>query len=135
VAASLDQAGQAILELYLPAADAVGTPREQILSVFDGEHGWATGAEFRGCPFINAAAELADPEHPARQVARRYKLRLRDFFAQQAESGGATDPQRLADQLALIFDGAIVQTVMGSGSGTDAARTAAKTLLEAHCVR
>ena len=135
IAASLDQAGQAILAIYLPAEGAVGTPREQILAVFDGERGWAASAEFRGCPFINTAAELADPEHPARQVARRYKLRLREFFATQADRGGAQNPQRLADQLALIFDGAIVQAVMGTASGPDAATTAAEAVLDAQGVR
>lgn len=134
VAASLDRAGRAILEIYLPVDGAGGTPREQILAVFDGERGWASSAEFRGCPFINTATELANPEHPARQVARRYKLRLRQFFAQQAERGGAADPQRLADQLALIFDGAIVQTVMGTGSRPDAAQAAVEILLDAQGV-
>jgi AcrR family transcriptional regulator len=134
VAASLDQAGQAILGIYLPVEGTGGTPREQILAVFDGERGWAYGAEFRGCPFINTATELADPEHPARHVARQYKLRLREFFARQAQLGGAADPERLADQLALIFDGAIVQTVMGTGSGPDAARAAVEVLLDAQGV-
>jgi AcrR family transcriptional regulator len=130
VAASLDQAGPAILGIYLPLDGATGTAREQILAVFDGERGWVSSAEFRGCPFINTATELAEPEHPARQVARRCKLRLREFFGHQAERGGAKDPQRLADQLALIFDGAIVQAVMGTGSAPDAARTAVEVLLD-----
>jgi AcrR family transcriptional regulator len=134
VAASLNEAGQAIVGNYLPVEGSSGTAREQILAVFDGERSWANSAEFRGCPFINTATELADPAHPARQVARRYKLGLRDFFAHQAESGGAADPQRLADQLALIFDGAIVQTVMGTGSGPNAARAAVEVLLDAQGV-
>jgi hypothetical protein len=90
---------------------------------------------FRGCPFINTAAELADPGHPARLVAREYKLALRGYFADQAERGGAEDPQRLADQLIVVFDGALVQAVMGTGRHPDAARTAVQALLDAQGMR
>ncbi len=133
VAASLDQAGQAILGIYLPPDDphsAARPAREQILAVFDGEREWSGTDEFRGCPFINTATELPDARHPARQVARTYKLRLRHFFAAQAERGGATNPQLLADQLLVVFDGAIVQSVMGTMRNPNAARTAVVALLD-----
>ena len=80
------------------------------------------------------ATELANPGHPARRVARDYKLRLRDYFARQADRGHATDPQRLADQLIVVFDGAIVQAVMDTGRDADAARSAAAALLDAQGV-
>ena len=77
----------------------------------------------------------ADPGHPARVVARDYKLRLREFFARQAERGGASDPQQLADQLLIVFDGAIVQAVMNTAASPAAASAAAEALLSAHGVR
>jgi AcrR family transcriptional regulator len=134
VAASLDQAGQSIIAYYLPPDDAQSAARparEQILAVFNGQRDWSATTEFRGCPFINAATELADPQHPARGVARAYKLQLRDFFAAQAERGGAADPQQLADQLLVVFDGAIVQAVMGTIRRPDAAAAAVAALLDA----
>jgi AcrR family transcriptional regulator len=141
VAASLDHAGQEILGIYLPSANtgagdaAAGTPREQILATFDALRGWSASAEFRGCPFINTATEIADPRHPARRVARDYKLRMREFFATQAQRGRARDPQELADQLLIVFDGAIVQAVMDTARSAGAARRAAEALLAAHDVR
>jgi AcrR family transcriptional regulator len=129
-AESLDAHGAAILGMYMSAAGDA-PPRQQILAVFDGLRGWTASAEFRGCPFVNTATELADPGHPARRVARDYKLRLRDYFVSQAERGNADDPQRLADQLIVVFDGAIVQAVMGTGLHADAARTAVQALLDA----
>ena len=75
--------------------------------------------------------EVAQIYQIARRVARDYKLRLRDYFARQAERGSAADPQRLADQLIVIFDGAIVQAVMGTSLHADAARTAVEALLDA----
>jgi AcrR family transcriptional regulator len=136
IAASLDQAGQAVLGIYLPPADdGDAAPREQILAAFDALCGWSAAPEFRGCPFINTAAELADPQHPARVIARDYKLRLREFFARQAERGGARDPQQLADQLLIVFDGAIVQAVMDTAASPAAARAAADALLSGHGIR
>jgi AcrR family transcriptional regulator len=135
VAQSLDAHGMAVLGLYLPAGGDDGvSPRQQILAIFDALGRWTASDEFRGCPFVNTATELADSGHPARRVARDYKLRLRDYFAGQAERGHATDPQRLADQLIVVFDGAIVQAVMDTGRDADAARSAAAALLDAQGV-
>src|SRR5260370_4849556 len=134
VAQSLEAHGMAILGMYLPAAGDDLPPREQVLAVFDRLSRWTASDAFRGCPFVNTATELADPGHPARRVARDYKLRLRDFFAHQAERGSAEDPQRLADQLIVMFDGVIVQAVMGTGRHADAARTAVQALLDAQGV-
>ncbi len=131
IAQSLDAKGTAILGMYLPAAGHDGPPRQQILAVFDALDRWTASEAFRGCPFVNTATELADPGHPARQVARDYKMRLRDYFGRQAERGGAENPERLADQLIVVFDGIIVQAVMGTALHADAARTAVQALLDA----
>ena len=132
IAESLDAHGAAIIGPYLPAEDPGAPARQQILAVFDGLSGWTASETFRGCPFINTATELADPGHPARQIARDHKLQLRGYFARQAERGQAKDPQRLADELIVVFDGAIVQAVMGTLRHSDAARSAAQALLDAH---
>ncbi|HEY6294938.1 MAG TPA: TetR/AcrR family transcriptional regulator [Streptosporangiaceae bacterium] len=134
VAESLDAHGDAVLGMYIPAEDPKAPARRQILAVFEALGQWTAAETFRGCPFVNTATELADPGHPARLVARDYKLRLRDYFARQAERGQADDPQRLADELIVIFDGAIVQAVMGTVRHPDAARTAVRSLLDAHHV-
>jgi AcrR family transcriptional regulator len=134
IAASLDANGESILGLYLPDADSDDPPREKMLATFDRLRQLGSTPGFRGCPFINTSVELADPEHPARPVASAYKLRIRDYFARQAELGHASDPQLLADQLAIVFDGAIVQAVSGTSAHPGAARAAAEVLLDAHHV-
>jgi len=132
IAESLDAHGDAVLGMYIPAEDPGESARQQILDVFDALGRWTAAETFRGCPFVNTATELADPAHPARLIARDYKLRLRDYFARQAERGQADDPQRVADELTVVFDGAIVQAVMGTVRHPDAARTAVRALLDAH---
>ena len=82
---------------------------------------------FRGCPFTNAAAELPDPEHPARAVITAYKDWMRGLFASLAEADGLADPQRWGSSLMLLLDGANARVVT-TGDTTailDARRAAA----------
>ena len=74
------------------------TPRERLLAIFD--------IHAPLCPFIAAAVEIPDPGHPARAYARNSK---RDFAARltdTAREAGATNPEQLGEQLALLLDGA-----------------------------
>jgi AcrR family transcriptional regulator len=133
VAAALADQGPAILDLYIPLSDESPAPaRQKILAVFDALRMWSGTADFRGCAFINTATELTDPQHPARAVARDYKLRQRSYFVRQAQIGGAGDPQALADQLLMIFDGAIAHSLINDCPIPESARTAAEILLDAH---
>jgi AcrR family transcriptional regulator len=132
VAAALADFGPAILERYVPVDDDVAPPRQKILSVFDALRRWSRAPEFRGCPFLNVSTELADPLHPARAVARDYKLRLLHYFTRQARIGHANRPQALAEQLLMVFDGAISWAVMNCSPVPDSARAAAEILLDAH---
>ncbi|MDO0938619.1 TetR/AcrR family transcriptional regulator [Streptomyces sp. DG2A-72] len=110
--ASKDEVLAASLERRAPAyerqltPDDTGTPRERILEVFERLEKASTQPEYRGCPFLSAMVELKDPEHPASVVASATKGRLTEAFRALAELGGARDPQLLARQLTLVFDGA-----------------------------
>ncbi len=132
VAATLADHGQAILDRYIPVDGGEAPPRQNILGVFDALSQWSKAPDFRGCPFVNVATELADPHHPARVVARDYKLRLGHYFAHQARMGGATNPDALAEQLLILHDGAICQAMIKSAPVSDSARAAAEILLDAH---
>lgn len=74
------------------------TPRERLLAVFD--------IHSPLCPFIRAAVEIQDPDHPARLLARDYKKALAARLTDTAREAGATDPEQLGEQLALLLDGA-----------------------------
>jgi len=135
IAESLDASGDAIVALYIRPEDSDAPPRQQILAVFGRLSDWMASDTFRGCPFINTATELADAGHPARRVASSYKRRLHGYFARQAGRAKASDPERLADQLIALFDGAIVQTVMGAPLQPATLQAAAGALLDAQGVR
>jgi len=65
----------------------------------------ASVADYRGCPFVNVAAEFADPEHPARQFVLRNKTRLLTRITEIAGASGVADPLTLAYGIALMIEG------------------------------
>ncbi|AGL16023.1 TetR/AcrR family transcriptional regulator [Actinoplanes sp. N902-109] len=90
------------------------TPRERLLAVFE--------IHAPLCPFIAAAVEIPDPEHPARVQARNYKEAFAARLTEAAHEAGATDPEQLGEQLALLLDGASARSRV---LNTDAFTTAA----------
>ena len=49
-------------------------PVQQILGNFDRlERSFSRVADFRGCPFVNAVAELKQPDHAANKIAIAFK--------------------------------------------------------------
>jgi AcrR family transcriptional regulator len=106
-------------------------PRDRLLAVFDAYAEWLAGDSYRGCAFVNAAIELADPEHPALEVARAHKLGLRRHLADLAAEAGSQRPEAVADELLMLLDGAAVAALLGrSRAPLDVAREAARRLLD-----
>ncbi|MFJ1654717.1 TetR/AcrR family transcriptional regulator [Streptomyces sp. NPDC088337] len=106
LAASLESRAAEFATLFLLPPDSGRSPRERILHVFRQVEAQAGTQEYRGCPYLAVQVELKNEEHPASRVACRVKEDLTAFFRTEAASGGASDPDLLARQLALIFDGA-----------------------------
>jgi AcrR family transcriptional regulator len=106
-------------------------PHRRILSIFEQLDHVADSPEFHGCPFVSAATELKDRDHPAVHVARAEKLALTRYFADALRDGGVSDPEAVALQLTLLFDGASAYSVVHGGS-TPATRQAVTTLLAAY---
>jgi AcrR family transcriptional regulator len=105
-------------------------PQRRLLAVFDALEEWFQSDDFRGCAFINAAAELADRHHPAHKVALEHKARLRAFILDLAKAAEVPSPKRLADRLFLLVEGAIVTALMeGNSDSARQARQAATALL------
>lgn len=74
----------------------------------------AGAPDFRGCRYLAVQIELKDQSHPASRVARQVKENLTAFFRAEAEQGGAGDPDLLARQLSLVFDGASARAGIGA---------------------
>ncbi|GDY80355.1 hypothetical protein SAV31267_098400 [Streptomyces avermitilis] len=75
--------------------------------------------------------ELKDQAHPASRVAYQIKADLMAFFRSEAERGGASDPDLLARQLILVFDGASARAGIGADNLTGLIVPTLTTLLDA----
>ncbi|GHD42352.1 TetR family transcriptional regulator [Thalassobaculum fulvum] len=92
---------------------ASANPRERLLAMFDAIEDWFQGRAFKGlgfsgCAFINAAGEFGDQNHPAHRTAAEHKRRIVEYLERLCAQAGARDPRDLAEQLALLKEGAIV---------------------------
>jgi AcrR family transcriptional regulator len=88
-------------------------------------------SNYRGCPQINVAAEFAEPDHPARQVARSHMQALRARLAGIARRMGVTRPDELGAQLALLVNGAFVSSgLLAPKEAIDALVASARTLCQ-----
>lgn len=104
-------------------------PRERLLSLF--EQPATDTSSVRGCPFIDAAAEFPDPEHPIHAYAREQKLRMVRLVADLVAELGCREPAALAEQLVTLADGAASRAmVLNEADYGRHARAAAETLLE-----
>lgn len=106
--------------------DPAGRP----LAVFDALAEWFGSEDFRGCAFLNAAAEIADPAHPARDAVRRHEERLAEHLRAICAEAGLPDPEAAAADLFLLVEGAIVCALVEGGAAPAArARATAARLL------
>lgn len=69
----------------------------------------------RGCALANAAVEL-QAGHPARAVIEAYKMRKRDRLVRLFTKAELHDPERLADEVFLLLEGARISMQCG-GAG------------------
>ncbi len=94
------------------------TPRAQLHAVFE--------IDSPLCPFIAAAVEIHDTGHPARVYARDYKQAIATRLTETAREAGATNPEQLGEQLALLLDGASARSrVLDTSTFSNAAAIAA----------
>lgn len=92
---------------------------------------WFESPDFRGCMFLNAVAELADPEHPGCRFSAAHKERFREMVRTLVkETAGIGAAEAVAPAIFLLVEGAIVAAVtQKSSKPADIAREAALTLI------
>ena len=82
--------------------------RDQLMGVLDVLDLIINEPSFRGCQFINAAAEFPNPSDPIHRAAVRHKQGNSNWFRDLAERAGASDPEAFADGYTMLFEGALV---------------------------
>lgn len=68
---------------------------------------------FRGCAFLNAAAEFPDRDSPVHRAVVAHRAWLSELFVQELGVVGHPDPQAGAAHLMMLRDGAMVAGYLG----------------------
>src|SRR5262249_28653614 len=91
---------------------------------------WFELSGFRGCPFQNAAADLADPAQAGSAFGRGHKRRFGEFLRGLVEEWVGTAAAKVAPAVSILVEGAIITAVIqGDPDAADVARDAALKLV------
>ena len=117
-------------ELVLARVEAAGQDSPaKVMAPFDVLPEWLTPRS-RGCSFVNAFAELPDPENRGHQLVVAEKTWLRDLFRALLLEAGVSGPDTLAGQLLSLHEGAIISySIVNDTTAANSARSAAEILL------
>lgn len=118
--------------LFRRMDELADTAEQRLLAVFDALEEWFDERGFKGCMFIKASAEYQEKEDPIHAQSVEHKRLIFEHIKAICDAAGAADPEKLACQLLLLKEGAIVMAVLGHGC--DAARdakAAARCLIDA----
>src|ERR1700722_19082503 len=99
------------------ASAHAGDPKAQLLAWLRHVCDFKENEAERGCALANAAVELPDKDHPARLVIRAAKSAHHQRFVGLCRDAGLNDPEGLADETQLLWEGArvIAQSVGAEG--------------------
>jgi AcrR family transcriptional regulator len=113
------------------AAEVAGDdPAAQLVGLFDALLSACRRDGYRGCGFINAAAE-SEAGTPLHDRTVAHKERVRGWMRELAVEAGATDPDGLARTLSLLLDGGLASGVLdGSPDAPRAAKAAAQSMVD-----
>lgn len=94
--------GRAVVEEEMTRRD---DPLEMVLALLDVTGRHLLDPDFRGCPFINAAAEYPDPAHPVRETIASHRAWLHHQLTTLLSAAGHPRPSVVAGMLILLWDG------------------------------
>ena len=107
------------------------TARERLAGILEIRGETVSEPGFRGCAFARASAE-SHPGDLAEQAAEAYRRWVRALLTELAAQTGVPEPEVLARQLHLLYDGSGQSARMDHDpAAAAAARAAAATLLDA----
>lgn len=104
-------------QAWITSVHTVGDPLGSLLALAAGIGTAGCQPGFRGCAFINAAAEYSDPLDPVRAVVDAHRGWIYRELSAIAAEAGVSDPDSVGRQLVILRDGAMV-----SGYLTDATK-------------
>ena len=131
ILAVLEHREEAVLEFFRSSMERHGKrSKTPLRAFFAALKDFFESPGFRGCPFQNAAVELADPAHAGTEFVRGHKQRFSEFLRGLVEQTVCTAAAKVAPAVAILVEGAIVTAVIrGDPGAADVARDAALKLV------
>ena len=126
---------ESLVNAYLQRRFVIARPSRksaasQILGYFDSLERRFSAKDFRGCPFVNAVAEMGPKDRAVKKIAIAFKEGRRQWFRDLLVELGVKEPDALATQLQLLADGSIaLDLVRDDPAMARAAKDAARVLL------
>ncbi|MFC0031730.1 TetR/AcrR family transcriptional regulator [Micromonospora chaiyaphumensis] len=102
-----------------------GDHREVLRAIVDALIAESRSPGFRGCPYVNAAAEYADPDHPVRHAVAEHRAWFTGQMAELMTELGHPDPGLAAEQIMILRDGAMTAAYLDDRERVAAALVAA----------
>lgn len=110
-----------------------GDPKGELVAWLQHVGEWFTREAGRGCALVNAAVELPDQDHPARQVIKEHKFAVRERLVRLCGDAGLRDPEAVASEVFLLCEGArVAAQSLGSEEPVTRLRVLLKNLVEEH---
>src|SRR4051794_25096053 len=130
ILAVLKHREESVLEFFRSAMERHGKKAKNPLKAFFAAlKDFFDSPGFRGCPFQNAAVELADPNHPGSEFVRGHKQRFSQFLRGLVDETVGKAAAKVAPAVSILVEGAIMTAVIQGNSGAaDVARDAAMKL-------
>jgi AcrR family transcriptional regulator len=92
------------------------TARQRLLAIFDVLGEAVVDPSFRGCPFINATAELPETSRPGREVVAEHRAWVRELLRGLAAQAGLNHPAEAAAELQMLYDAVLVSAQVEGGA-------------------
>ena len=108
----LEWLGQ-LIESYADALDRMAaqypdSPRQQLLGFVDFIVQDLERSGYRGCPFTNTLAEVAEDDHPVRAMIQQHKQQQFARLTALCAAMQLNEPRHVAEELTLLMEGAQV---------------------------
>lgn len=105
--------------------------KQRVGDLFDHFDRKSRKSDYRGCPFIHASLQAAEPMGSLHALVHSYKRALRDHVLELLD-GRRTNRAELADQIVILLDGAVTESyIKGVSNPMRSASSAVATLLAA----
>jgi AcrR family transcriptional regulator len=93
-------------------------PRKMLAAVMARISNAAVEGDFRGCPFLNAAAEYPDPQSPVRRAIDARRVWYHDVLSQLLAADGDPNPPLTASLLVALSDGMLESAYLDDPKAT-----------------